>query len=43
MALPADDEAADVAVSNLAVAGAPDPGAAAEELTRGCCARRHAR
>ena len=33
-ALPADDESADVAVSNLAVAGAADPGAAAEEMAR---------
>ena len=33
-ALPADDESADLAVSNLAVAGAADPGAAAEEMAR---------
>jgi ubiquinone/menaquinone biosynthesis C-methylase UbiE len=33
-ALPADDDAADLAVSNLAVAGAADPGAAAEEMAR---------
>jgi len=33
-ALPVDDEAADVVVSNLAVAAAPDPGGAAEELAR---------
>jgi ubiquinone/menaquinone biosynthesis C-methylase UbiE len=32
--LPAEDESADVVVSNLAVAAAPDPGAAAEELAR---------
>jgi SAM-dependent methyltransferase len=34
MALPVDDEAADVVVSNLAVAAAADPGAAAAEMTR---------
>ena len=34
MALPVDDEAADIVVSNLAVAAAPDPGAAVEEMTR---------
>ena len=33
-ALPADDESADVVVSNLAIAAAPDPGAAAEEMAR---------
>jgi ubiquinone/menaquinone biosynthesis C-methylase UbiE len=33
-ALPADDESADIAVSNLAVAAAADPGAAAEEMAR---------
>jgi len=33
-ALPADDESADLTVSNLAVAGAADPGAAAEEMVR---------
>jgi ubiquinone/menaquinone biosynthesis C-methylase UbiE len=32
--LPADDESADLAVSNLAVADAPDPGAAAGEMMR---------
>ena len=32
--LPADDESADLAVSNLAVAGAADPTAAAGEMTR---------
>jgi ubiquinone/menaquinone biosynthesis C-methylase UbiE len=34
MALPVDDEAADVVVSNLAVAAASDPDAAAGEMTR---------
>jgi len=34
MALPVDDEAADVVVSNLAVAAMPDPAAATEELAR---------
>ena len=33
-ALPGEDESADLTVSNLAVAAAPDPGAAAEEIAR---------
>jgi ubiquinone/menaquinone biosynthesis C-methylase UbiE len=33
-ALPADDESANIVVSNLAVAAAADPGAAAQELAR---------
>jgi ubiquinone/menaquinone biosynthesis C-methylase UbiE len=33
-ALPVDDESADLAVSNLTVAAAADPGAAAEEMAR---------
>jgi ubiquinone/menaquinone biosynthesis C-methylase UbiE len=33
-ALPADDDSADLAVSNLAIAAAPDPGAAVEEMAR---------
>jgi ubiquinone/menaquinone biosynthesis C-methylase UbiE len=33
-ALPADDESAELVLSNLAIAAAPDPGAAAEEMVR---------
>ena len=33
-ALPADDASANLVVSNLAVAAAADPGAAAEEMAR---------